>query len=624
MRASGLYRRGHVWYWRTQLQILRRISCLGSPKLRTFDRVDVSVSLFARDRNGNIELAARLSSVVLGWFGQAKMLGVLEKMQAEEVRALVRWALADLRDFYCARIPMPSTTDPQLVNALAKKLKAEAVALQAATESGDFEFAEGPARNLLRRRGVAADTESPQFQEFLRIVMPTLIQARISELGRLGATKTITVDSQANSAPVPQPAVVPDEPSSTEGVIQTGRQLTVPGIGSAVISSRFYRMEDALEDMLRTARRENRLSRKTQVQYRQSAELLVKILGDRPLPEITREMASALRETVLSLPAKYGQSARYQNMSIEQIVAEADRHPDTKRLTPQTWNRHHVALYSIFVEAKLRGKVEKNVFEGLRYRRPNAARDGVAPHEVRPGLGEKNLQILFGSPIFTGMRSDQFRHQPGKIVRHDAKFWLLVLMLGLGLRPEEAAQLKISDFSTEHDVQMLRVTSEGGRSVKTVSANRWMPISRQLKEIGLMDFVEDRRLTQEEFLFRECRPSGRFGKRSIVVGKALNRYIRRIGIRDRDLPIYSLRHDFASTLKKYRIDPQIVSRLMGHATGHLAFDQYTSEIMHVLHDALDTAQFPALKLVKAYRSKNQSKALQARASADPQPENADG
>lgn len=615
MRSLGFYRRGHVWYLRAQIRVRRKLQipraspCRAPAKVRKYENVDVSVSMLARDRNGNIELAARLSTYVRGWIERARMLGLLEKMQVEEVRVLVRWALADLRDLYCSRCPVPGAADPLLVSAVAKKLQAEAIAFQAAIDSGDLEIIEGPARALLRRRGVEADIDGPRFQDFLRIVTPSLIEARIAELVRLGAAPALAAGRIVHAAPTLQPVDKSEPPNLSEVALCDRDQGTNPGTSPLSIASRAHRMEDALEDLLRTARRENRLSRKTQVQYRQSAVLLVRILGDLPISQITREMASTFRETVLQLPQKYGQSARYAGLGIPEIIKRADDLRDDKRIIPATYNRHHTALHSILENARLTGKIEKNPFDGLRYRRPKAAIDGSAPHETRFPFGEANLRKFFGSPLFAGMRSDQFRHKPGRIVRHDAYFWLPVLMLALGARPEEIAQLKVSDFAAVEGMDMFRITSHGGRSVKSRSANRWLPITSQLKEIGFLRFVEERRAAGAEFVFEECLPSGRFKKRAVVVGKALNRYLRRVGIEAEEIVLYSLRHDFASTLSANNVDPRIIARLMGHSTGNLAFDTYTSQLERQIFDALDRVNFPALGLVKKYPPKIRTTAM---------------
>lgn len=606
MRTHGLYQRGHVWYWRVQLAGPKKIKiptakpCRASEKVRKHYGVDISVSLFARDRNANVELAGRLSTLVNEWIARAKMLGILEEMRVEEIRALTSWALADLRDLYCTRIPIPRSADPGIVEGLARKLEAEAIAFQLALDTGDLEIVEGPARAILRRRGIAADINGQRFQEFLRLVTPSLLDARKAELMRLRAAHSISTGAAATLTRIS------NAPSASEVSMLTADappdRPPAIGIGSkpAAAYARVYRIEDALEDLLRTAHREGRLSQKTRVQYRQSAELLIRVLGDLPIAEITREMAAEFRETVLALPRKYGQSARYADLRIPEIIERANELREEKRVMPTTWNRHHTALFAIFEDAKLTGKIERNPLDGLRYRRAKKSSDGHAVHETRAPFGAANLEKFFGSPLFTGFRSSQFRHQPGRRIRHDAHFWLPVLMLALGARSEEIAQIKLSDFGVIDGIDILRITSEGGRSVKSRSANRTLPITSQLKELGFLRFVDDRRAAGADFLFEDCIPTGTLKRRSTVIGKALNRYIRRIGIADPKIVLYSARHDFASILAESGVDPRLVARLMGHSTGQIAFDTYSSKLERALFDALDRVKFPALTLVAPY------------------------
>jgi hypothetical protein len=84
----------------------------------------------------------------------------------------------------------------------------------------------------------------------------------------------------------------------------------------------------------------------------------------------------------------------------------------------------------------------------------------------------------------------------------DPLFWAPLLALFAGLRMEEALQLRADDFYTELGVPYLRVriTDENQR-LKSVAAQRRVPVHRSLLDLGLLDLVELRRATGQGRIF---------------------------------------------------------------------------------------------------------------------------
>lgn len=593
--AFGIFRRGDRWYWRINLRLRAR----GMPtfRYRRVDwKLDIALSLDQLGHFDRIEIAGRLSSLVRRWIAQFEMIGTLEKLPEEEIRTLVSWALADIRDLYRQRVENPrSLSDPDR-KALIKKLEAEAICIQSAIDCGNFEMLEGLAAALLRRRSIASDFNGMLFGKFVSAVAPSMLEARLSELVRLGGqigAGLLTAQYEASSAAPVEVAA----PGGTVIVQGEGQSRLNAHTGHALSG---HLIEDCLENFLRDMRVEQRFSMKTTSQYRQTIGLLIEYFGNLPAHRISRAMAADFRSFVLTLPKYYGKSSHYVGLPLKEIPSKAQKINDRAVLAPQTWNRHHVALSSVWAHAQKNGDVSENVFEGQRFRRPKT-RGGRRPaHEERHPFLEENLTHLFTSPLFTGMRSEHFRNQPGALVRHDALFWLPLLMLLAGLRREEGAQIKFKDLGEIQGIACIQVREGSGQTLKTEFSARNIPISHELRRLGFMEFVQDRKAKGGEFLFKECRQSGKFQRRGEVVGKAFGRYLRKIGIKDSKLSLYSLRHDFASSLTHVGVDGCLVDRLMGHSTGRLAFDRYSSGLEKKLLTELNRVENPALKSVRPY------------------------
>jgi hypothetical protein len=66
------------------------------------------------------------------------------------------------------------------------------------------------------------------------------------------------------------------------------------------------------------------------------------------------------------------------------------------------------------------------------------------PAERRNPYSMDQLKAIFNSPLFTGHRSEKCRHEPGKMLIRDGKFWLPLIALYSGLRMGEIVQLMVA------------------------------------------------------------------------------------------------------------------------------------------------------------------------------------
>lgn len=598
--AYGLFRRKHSWYWRGNFRRHARHTLTFRHRPLSYS-LDVALSLGSLARNERIEIAARLSALFTTWMSRLEMMQVLEKLPKEEVRMLASWALADIRDLFIQRVPEPGKLPAADRASMIEKLRAEAICIQTALDTGSFEMVEGLAAAILRRKSVVCDFYSGEFAAFVRAVAPSLIEARLNELVRLGAPlgppPAIEAAVQGTPAPLPAPAAIPLHMQSPPMVAAATTRAGHTVSGRTI--------EDCLESFLRKARVENRLMPKTESQYRQTLNMLIAIFGNVPAFQVSRAMAADFQAFVLTLPKHYGQSARYAGLELRDIPSRAKAVGDRTTLTAQTWNRHQVALSTVWQHAVKNGDSVENVFDGQRFRRPKA-RGGRRPdHEERPPFMEENLKRAFSSPIFTGMRSDQFRHQPGNLVEHNALFWVPIIMATTGLRREEAAQLKFCDIGSVNGVDCLLIREGSGQTLKNDFSARNVPIPSVLRQLGFLEFVEDRKAKKGEFLFHECKPMGQYQRRGEVVGKAFGRYLRKIGIAGPGLCLYSLRHDFSGHCVIADVKDCLHDRLMGHSTGRIAVDIYASGLEAKLLEEIEKLDVSYLAAVLPYSRRKQ-------------------
>lgn len=582
-QRQHLFIRNGLWYWRRTYRagsLLRRSEFLSSEG-------EIALALGTRDKSRAQAIGRQLSTLFEAWMDRFQMLGMLETLDLADFRALIGWALQDARDVYMTRIALPDAIPDAVRSRQVNKLRAEAAVIEEAIKSGDFSMVQGLAADLLRRRSIRFEFDAPVFQSFVKEVAPSLVEARLAEIIRLDPHQGL---GWAQSAPTAPAASSPPtiEPTATASL------LSIPdpaGSGRTI--------KECLNGFMADAARSEKFTDKTASQYRQTIKLLTEFCGNVTVRKVDRAQAARFKELVLRLPQKYGQSSRYTGKSLSEIIRIADRVDDRARIQAPTWNRHQVALSQIWDYAKRHGDVVDNVFDGLALPKRKGRRGNARSERDR--WGRERLAQLFGSPVFTGMRSKQFPHQPGQIVDFDSKFWLPVIAIATGMRREEIAQLRRRDIEQVNGVDCIRVRAGEGQAIKSPAAERNIPIADALKKLGFMVFIEDQKLGPDDLLLPGCSPMGSMARYGEVTGKWFGRYLRHIGIKDAKLNFHSLRHDFASEAHAAKIEAYFIDYLMGHATRRIGFDRYSSGIEMELKMAIEKIDLSMLAAVKPYR-----------------------
>ncbi|MGE4218785.1 MAG: DUF6538 domain-containing protein, partial [Alphaproteobacteria bacterium] len=115
----------------------------------------------------------------------------------------------------------------------------------------------------------------------------------------------------------------------------------------------------------------------------------------------------------------------------------------------------------------------------------------LADSARRPWTGDE-LRQLFASPQFRGHKSAARRGQPGKLIIKDGKFWVPLVGLYSGMRLGEIVQLRVPDIRTVDGIDVIDVNASEGKSLKTATSRRLIPIHPTLRKLGLLDYLKER------------------------------------------------------------------------------------------------------------------------------------
>ncbi|MBY2907113.1 hypothetical protein ELI13_23185 [Rhizobium ruizarguesonis] len=236
--------------------------------------------------------------------------------------------------------------------------------------------------------------------------------------------------------------------------------------------------------------------------------LFESIYGTRAMETITRREVADWIFLLQKKPATPDKEHRA--LGLREMVAAYETRKDVPRLTGKSVNGHVSHLNSIWAWARQRGFVDRSLDNPFGEQRVDER-----PPEANEGFTPTQLQALFNLPVFT-------KGERPKGGRGEAAFWLPLLLLTYGTRPEEMCQLLVSDitYDDEEALWCLRITDEGLHPVKGLRhikadgnalVRRSLPITQKLIELGFIDYVERLRQTGELAVFPLLTTKGKLG-----------------------------------------------------------------------------------------------------------------
>lgn len=220
--------------------------------------------------------------------------------------------------------------------------------------------------------------------------------------------------------------------------------------------------------------------------------------ADKPMAAITRREVAEWIFLLQEKPAK--PNKEHAGLGLRELVEAYKGRTDIARLTGKSINGHVGHLNAIWNFARKHGFVDRSLDNPFSEQRV----EEVVP-EAKEGFTPAQLQAIFNTPVFTaGERPVQGRGE--------AAFWIPLLLLTYGTRPEEICQLLVSDVyqDEESGLWCLKITDEGDHPVKgsrQIKSNRnkvvrrSLPITEMLKKLGFIDYVSGLKEAGESALF---------------------------------------------------------------------------------------------------------------------------
>ena len=232
----------------------------------------------------------------------------------------------------------------------------------------------------------------------------------------------------------------------------------------------------------------------------------------------------------------------------------------------------------------------------------------------RQQFSEEQLTTLFSGPVHTaGARSTGGAGE--------AAYWMPILGYATGARMQEILQLRVADVVTIDGVVMLRTETQDEpdddqtpeddamgtlkaapqRSLKTAESYRFIPVHRDVLNLGFMAYVDWLRQAGHSQLFPDVR-IGAHDSWSANFSKFFNRYLAQLGVKARGLDWISFRHGFKTQTRSLpELKPDIADYIQGHTADHRSSKDYGDYPPEVLSFSMALMRFPALSVVQPWQ-----------------------
>jgi integrase len=341
-------------------------------------------------------------------------------------------------------------------------------------------------------------------------------------------------------------------------------------------------------------------SAKTQAARANQIRQIIAICGDKPLDQYVQSDIRFLKSTLFALPPQAHRRSELKRLSKLEIAARAKADGATKGLSVESIRQVMTAMNLVFGWS--RAELDMNLKNIVQPMVPKLGSAGDR-RDRRRGFNIPELQKLFHSPVFTGVKSEREWFVKGDVhMQTKGRFWVPLLSLYAGTRLMETVQLLRDDVRLENGIWYLDVNADdvdgdfAGKTLKTMFAARKIPVHAKLLELGFAEFVQSVKPGHRLFPDIEIGPAN---QRHRHASKLFNRLLSKAGIKTEKKVWHSLRHTFEQACRDSRVDSAVMDQLQGHSQG--VREVYGSSYgLIALNDGIQSVAYKGLDLAHVH------------------------
>ena len=270
-----------------------------------------------------------------------------------------------------------------------------------------------------------------------------------------------------------------------------------------------------IDDYIESTKRQKELREKTLIEYKNNLDLMVEIIGDFPINQLSQKHGRLLSASLEKLPPRRKTDGRYNQKSVKQLIKmEVDNPMDTRTVNKL------IQRCSTWLNWVIRNGYynDRNIFHGKSIP-SNKGKNTI----TRQPFSVKQLKLIFNKVYLQRTLNST---SPCKFVF----YWIGILGLHHGTRLQETAQLHINDIYPLNKIWVIDINDNTKvKKLKTPNSKRIIPLHQTLIDLGFLDYLHILEQNGKERLFHEL-TLGRDGYTKNP-SRFFNDYLRELGIK---------------------------------------------------------------------------------------------
>ena len=293
------------------------------------------------------------------------------------------------------------------------------------------------------------------------------------------------------------------------------------------------------------------VSEKTLEGQRAKCQIVLDLLGNRPIRRIRRRDAEVVQQQLQHFPSNSKKSKDFKSLRNTEILA---LNKELKRpCLSESSIRDYMHKVSSFFEWCMHNEyTDVNPFKSLKFRKTTRDSDS------KQHYSKEHLYKIFSNE---GFNKSPFKKK--------YQYWLPILAYYTGARLNELCQLYTDDIVEVDGVWCIQIrATRKDQRLKNLNSERTVPIHQQLLNLGFIEFVQHEqggRIFNELSLQRDG-----YGA---VASKWFGRFKKSLGF-NRGFDFHSFRHTVTTNLKNQQINVDVAASLLGHSTNSITYDRY--------------------------------------------------
>jgi len=294
-------------------------------------------------------------------------------------------------------------------------------------------------------------------------------------------------------------------------------------------------------------------------EYKVITDDFIEIIGNIPVSSLSKDSIRTYISTQIILPPNRRKNPKYREMSIVEVMK-------LKGVKPQSRinvNKFLTRLTTFMNFGVSQGYIKENYILGMKIPIPKTEgrkkREPFSPEDLVKILSPKtylDYTIDFGKTTKS--------RKPNVVKYQNSFYWAFLIGIFSGMRTNETAQLRIEDIIKKENVWMISIDETEGKSVKTTSSIRKVPVHPTLISLGFIDYVKIIKSKGVDRVFPELTKQ-RDGYSTKISQHYNEKFLPSVGVWIRQTKVlYSTRHTFINRCYNKGVDRDIIKSIVGH------------------------------------------------------------